>query len=130
MKQVSVLTSTQASYNWKLLTPAPDLNLYLMSEFKELWPLNLMMPKKASHMTEVKTGVPGVYQIVQPTSYDRLLWNRSLWSSGHVRRLMIERSRVRIPARDTRWTIFDICMCFCLKRSKMKEKRILERPLG
>ena len=42
---------------------------------------------------------------------------RGLWPSGQRRRVMIKRSRVKIPAPDTRWTFFTLDRCkklFCL----------------
>ena len=52
---------------------------------------------------------------------------RGLWPSGQRRRVMIKRSRVKIPAPDTRWTFSHwivVKNCFaCLKRLKINNKR-------
>ena len=57
-----------------------------------------------------------------------LLYKKKSWSSGYGRRLMFQRSWVRIPAPDTGWTwhFFTLICCknciVCLKRPKINEK--------
>ena len=54
------------------------------------------------------------------------------WSSGYGRRLVFQRSSVRIPALYTLWTFFTFIFCkncnVCLKKTIIKEKEAEDDP--
>ena len=51
------------------------------------------------------------------------------WSSGSGRRLIIKRSRVRVPAPDTWWTFFPLICCTYLFWMKNSENKHLNKML-
>ena len=65
---------------------------------------------------------------VQNSSSNNSSYGREPWSSGNGRRLMLQRSLVRIPAPYTGWIFFTFICCknccdFCLKKPKINNKR-------